>query len=100
MGEHVLRSLKHNAILFLISTSGTYEPTIRLARLANINQIYLISITPFNNNTIAQLTQYNLHFFTSQRENEGAEITSRLPIFYILSILIQYYIQYKEGNFE
>ena len=100
MGEHVLRSLKHNAILFLISTSGTYEPTIRLARLANINQIYLFSITPFNNNTIAQLTQYNLHFFTSQRENEGAEITSRLPIFYILSILIQYYIQYKEGNFE
>ncbi len=100
MGEHVLRNLKTKAIIFLISTSGSYEPSMRLARIATINHIYSISITPFNNNKLSQLTDYNLHFFTNQRENKGAEITSRLPMFYILSILIQYYIQYKEGDVQ
>ena len=98
MGEHVLRNLKHDAIIFLISSSGSFESTMRLARLANINNLHTISITPFNNNMLSQLTKYNLHFFTNQRDYKGAEITSRLPIFYILSVMIQYYIQYKESN--
>lgn len=97
MCEHVVRSLKKKAIIFIISTSGTYEPSLRIARLAHIKSMYLISITPFNNNTISQLTPYHLHFFTDQRENEGADITSRIPIFYILSMLIGYYVKMKEG---
>ena len=98
--KHVLFNMSEKAIFFIISTSGSHEPTIRLARLASINGLYLIAITPFNNNTIAQLTRYNLHFFTTQRENVGADITSRIPIFCIISMLIRYYQKYQEGEIQ
>ena len=98
LAKHTFHNLPSKAIFFVISTSGLHEPTVRLARLASVNGMYLIAITPFNNNTIAQLTPYNLHFFTNQRENEGADITSRIPIFYILAMLIRYYSAYQKGE--
>ncbi len=98
MARHVLHSLAPPAIFFVISASGTHEPSIRLARMAAVKGLHVIAITPFNNNTIAQTTRYNLHFFTNQRENAGADITSRLPIFYILSMLIRCYAAYEGGE--
>ena len=61
-----------------------------------MNHIPIISITPYTNNTIASIASVNFRFFTNQRENNGAEYTSRLPIFYTIQIIIKSYLKYKK----
>lgn len=95
MVSHILQSQESECLLILISTSGAYEPTIRLGKLANMNDIPILTITPYTSNALADLGTINFRFFTNQRENEGAEFTSRLSIFYIISIIIRSYLQYK-----
>lgn len=96
MCKHLLMSLKKDALLILISTSGNYEPTIRLAKMAQTNNIPILAITPYSNNNIASIAQINFRFFTDQKENHGAEFTSRLPILYIVSLIVNCYLNYKE----
>lgn len=96
MCEHLLHSVTKKALLILISTSGNFGPTERLARVANTNGIPILAITPYSSNSIASLAQINFRFFTDQRENRGAEFTSRLPILYVIYIIISCYLDYKQ----
>lgn len=96
MGEHILRSSPENAVWIMISTTGCFEPTVRLAKLAKMNSVPVISITPYISNEVAELTAVNFRFFTDHREYLGAEFTSRLPIFYMINMIIRCYLQYKE----
>lgn len=97
LAQHMVSELSPNSILFLISTGGTFAPTLRLARIAAMRNIPMIAISPYEVNTLSSLAQYNLRFFTTQRENSGAELTSRLPLFYLISALIRCYVLYKDG---
>lgn len=96
MGEHILQNIRTESILILISTTGVYGPTVRLARLARMNGVPVVSITPYTSNAIAEQAEVSIRFFTDQRENRGAEYTSRLPIFYLIHLIIDSYLQYKE----
>lgn len=94
--NHIIRRLDKHNILFVISTTGDFSPTVKLAKTAAMNHIPIISITPYTNNTIASIASVNFRFFTNQRENNGAEYTSRLPIFYTIQIIIKSYLKYKK----
>ncbi len=93
--DHLLRTSAENAILILISTSGEYKPTIRFGKLANMNGIPIITISPYTNNNLASLSTVSFRFFSPQRENSGADLTPRLPVFYIINMIIQCYLQYR-----
>lgn len=97
MGEHILHHIRTKALLILISASGDLSSTVKLAKLAQINNIPILSITPYANNTIASLATINFRFFTDPRENQGAEYTSRLPIFYVIHVIIRAYLHYKQA---
>uniref|UniRef100_UPI000B027D66 hypothetical protein n=1 Tax=Clostridium sp. NkU-1 TaxID=1095009 RepID=UPI000B027D66 len=60
-----------------------------------MNNVPILSITPYTNNEVASLATVNFRFFTNQRENRGAEFTSRLPVFYMIDVIIRCYLQYK-----
>ena len=94
MCEHLLYSVNRKALLILVSTSGNFGPTERLARIASTNNIPILAITPYSSNSIASLADISYRFFTDQRENNGAEFTSRLPIFYIICAIINCYLDY------
>lgn len=96
LGEHILRNIHTESVLILISATGDFSVTVKLAKLARINNVPIISITPYTNNTIAELAAVNFRFFTDQRENMGAEFTSRLPIFFVIHLIIRIYLQYKQ----
>ena len=85
-----------NAVLILISSSGTFGPTVRLGKLAQMKGFPIISITPYTSNEIASLSSVSFRFFTDQRENKGAEYTSRFSAFFIIQTIIQCYIKYKQ----
>ncbi len=97
MGEHILRNFPEASAWILISTTGSFPHTARLARLARMNNVPVISITPYTNNTIADLADINFRFFTRQREYQDAEFTSRLPIFYVISTIFQCYLEYRRS---
>ena len=88
IGEHLLHNLTANALLILISVTGNFAPTVHLAKLAHAKNIPVLSITPYSNNTIADHSTVSFRFFTSQRENQGAEFTSRLPVFFVIRFII------------
>lgn len=93
--EHLIRGMRSDALIVLISASGSFGTTVRLAKLAQMNGIPILSITPYTSNEIADLATVSFRFFTDQRENLGAEYTSRLPIFFIIRTIIQCYLDYK-----
>lgn len=94
--SHLMNTMPKESAVILISTSGTFGPSIRLGKLAQMNGIPVISITPYTSNEIADLSAVSFRFFTDQRENQGAEYTSRLPIFFVIHIIIQCYLKYRE----
>ncbi len=96
--EHILRSRTGPCLLILISTSGKYPTTIRLGKIAQVNNIPILSITPYANNEVAELADVNFRFFSNERENLGAEFTSRLPVFFVINTIIQCYLRYKEPS--
>lgn len=95
MAAHILQNVRENCLLILISTTGNFAPTVRLGKLASINHIPTLTITPYTNNAVADLGTINFRFFTNQRENRGAEFTSRLPVFYVINIIIRSYLHYR-----
>ncbi|WP_349944154.1 MurR/RpiR family transcriptional regulator [Lacrimispora sp. BS-2] len=95
MGEHILKNIRTESLLILISTTGDFGPTVRLGKIARMNNVPILSITPYTNNEVASLATVNFRFFTNQRENRGAEFTSRLPVFYMIDVIIRCYLQYK-----
>lgn len=98
IGEHLLHNLTANALLILISVTGNFAPTVHLAKLAHAKNIPVLSITPYSNNTIADHSTVSFRFFTSQRENQGAEFTSRLPVFFVIRFIIRSYLLYRQNR--
>lgn len=98
MSEHIIRGLSKDTLFIAISTTGKFSPTARLIKLARMNDIPVMSITPYASNEIAKMATINFRFFANQRENNGAEYTTRLPVFYLISMIIQSYLQYLKGK--
>ena len=44
MGEHILRNVHTESLLILISTTGNFGPTVRLGKIARMNDIPVLSI--------------------------------------------------------
>lgn len=97
MFEHILHNRPGESLLILISTSGKYPTTIRLGKIAQVNGIPILSITPYDSNEVADLANVNFRFFSNERENLGAEFTSRLPIFFVINTIIQCYLRYQDS---
>lgn len=98
MVSHLIKTLPHEAILVFISASGTWGRTVELAKEASLRNLTTVGITPYTNNEVASHCKYNMRFFTQNRENSGAEYTSRLCIYYVIDALIEFYINLKEGS--
>ena len=94
--SHLINTVGKDSLMVLISTSGTFGNTIRIGMLAQMKGLPILSITPYTSNEIADLSTVSFRFFTDQRENLGAEYTSRLPIFFTIHTIIQCYIRYRE----
>ncbi len=99
MFEHILRNWPQKSLLILISTSGEHPTTIRLGKIAKVNGIPILAISPYTSNEVADLADINFRFFTDQRENLGAEFTSRLPIFFVINTIVQCYLRCRRPEY-
>lgn len=89
--NHLFPIVKKDTIFIFISASGTSIKTAQLAKNASSHGLTCISISPFSQNDLSNSCQYNIRFFTSPKENNGAEYTSRFVIFFVIDILLNLY---------
>ena len=89
--NHLFPIVKKDTIFIFISASGTSMKTAQLAKNASTHGLTCISISPFSQNDLSNSCQYNIRFFTSPKDNNGAEYTSRFVIFFVIDILLNLY---------
>ncbi|MBO0452675.1 MULTISPECIES: MurR/RpiR family transcriptional regulator [Enterococcus] len=94
---HIAETLTEQDVLFVISCSGTYEPTIRMANLAKMRGATVVAITPYTDNVLATTADLTFRFFGHPRQNKNTEFTSRLPIFFIIDTIFKAYLASLEG---
>ena len=95
--RHFIQTAEKEDIFIFISNSGRFESTLNLAKEARLHGLTVISISSIENNDLAELSNYNLRFFSKKRENNGVDLTSRLCSFFVLSSFIEYFSLYKKG---
>ncbi len=84
--NHLFPIVKKDTIFIFISASGTSTKTSQLAKNASSHGLTCVSISDLSNSC-----QYNIRFFTSPKDNNGAEYTSRFVIFFVIDILLNLY---------
>ena len=97
MTHHYIQTLDKGNIFIFISSSGKFESTLNLAKEAKLHGMIVISISSIENNDLAEISNYNLRFFSKKTENEGADSTSRFCTFFVLSTFIEFFNEYKKG---
>ncbi len=95
MTKHMIQTLNEGSIFFFISNSGSFANTIKLAKEAKIHGMITVSISSIQNNDLSDLSTYSLRDFTKNRDNAGADVTSRICTFFVISSLIEYYNRSK-----
>ena len=95
--RHFIQTADKKSIFIFISNSGRFESTLNLAKEARLHGMIVISISSIENNDLAEVSTYNLRFLSKKRENDGADLTSRLCSFFVLSSFIEYFSFYKKG---
>lgn len=95
--RHFIQIADKESIFIFISNSGRFESTLNLAKEARLHGMIVISISSIENNDLAEVSTYNLRFFSKKHENDGADLTSRLCSFFVLSSFIEYFSFYKKG---
>ena len=89
MTHHYIQTLDKGNIFIFISSSGKFESTLNLAKEAKLHGMVVILISSIEN--------YNIRFFSKKTENEGADSTSRFCTFFVLSVFIEFFNEYKKG---
>lgn len=98
MTRHLIQTAAEDSIFIFISSSGNFGNTLNVAREARMHGMIVISISSIENNDLAEISNYNLRFFAKNRHSLGADITSRLCTFFVLSQAIEYFVSYQRGT--
>ena len=85
-------------LFIIISVSGENKFIIDFASKLNIKNIPIISITRLKNNTLSQMSDYNLYISSVTLNEEISEVSyeSITSYFILIEILFLKYMQYKK----
>ena len=64
MTHHYIQTLDKGNIFIFISSSGKFESTLNLAKEAKLHGMIVISISSIENNDLAEISNYNIRFFS------------------------------------
>lgn len=91
----VAESMNENDLLFVCSLSGNTHQVVRMAQIAKSRNATVVTITSSNNNELSKIGDYNFAIHKEEEECRQYDISSRLPILFILNIIISIYIDSK-----
>lgn len=97
--EYALNSAASEDIFIIISVSGENEFILELAKKLNVKNIPIISITQLKENSLSQLSNYNLYIssVTFPEVLDVMEYKSLTSYFILIEILFLKYVEYIGG---
>lgn len=84
---NISRELNKRIGLVALSVSGENKDIVDYINQLKIHQAKIISITNSSNSTISNISDVNIPYFTGTEMFQDTNITSQLPVTYILEIL-------------
>jgi DNA-binding MurR/RpiR family transcriptional regulator len=91
----VAESMTENDLLFACSLSGNTHQVVRMAQIAKSRKATVVTISSNMNNELSKIGDYNLAIYNEEDRRNRQDISSRLPILFILNIIITTYINHK-----
>lgn len=80
-------SMTENDLLFVASMSGKTHQVVRMSQIAKSRNATVVTISSNNNNELSKIGDYNFTFYKEDKTRQF-DIASRLPILFILNIII------------
>lgn len=97
--EFAKQSFDENDVFIIISLSGETREGIELLKLVQQTPVQTLSITRWNNNTIARMCSYNLYAGTKMLNGMETQPYEVVSAFYmLLDILSVNYLEYTGGG--
>lgn len=91
----VAESMTENDLLFACSLSGKTHQVVRMAQIAKSRKATVVTISSNTSNELSKIGDYNLAFYNEEDLRNRQDVSSRLPILFILNIIITTYINQK-----
>ncbi|MDD3999813.1 MAG: MurR/RpiR family transcriptional regulator [Bacilli bacterium] len=88
----VAESMDENDLLFLASLSGNTHQVVRMAQIAKSRKATVVTLSANNNNELSKIGDYNFGIYNIKEKIKPYDISSRLPILFILNIIITIYV--------
>lgn len=89
-------SMTKNDLLFVCSLSGKTHQVIRMAQIAKSRNATVVTISSNKDSELSKIGDYNFSVCESEFSIKKYDISSRLPIFFLLIFIITIYISKKE----
>lgn len=96
---HLPDNIDGKIALIVISESGENQDVIDYINRFKIFNIKIISITNSSNCTIASLSNVNIPYYITKEIYQDTNITSQLPVIFILEDLARKAHNHKANNF-
>lgn len=95
--ESIVRYINKNDVIFLVSLSGENQLTNEIVKSLNKKGVSIISITKIGNNTLSQLSNINIQFYTHEAVRLEGElsIVPASQFFIINELLLIKYLEYR-----
>lgn len=90
-------SMNENDILIVCSLSGNTHQVVRAAQIAKSRNAKVITITKNVNNELSKIGDINISICSDNNPKSISDISSRVPMLFVLNIIITFYIKKKNG---
>lgn len=87
-----------NDVLILVSVTGNEPSILKIARLAQSNNVPIIAIAPLTSSPLSQIANITLYFYSKERSFSNYDISNRISIFYIVDMLLEYYFYHLSNS--
>ena len=96
--ESVQPVIKSTDCIWIASISGKSKNVIEGVKMLCLNQVLIISMTPFSDNTLASLATYNLFYYSTPIPNpiRNRDVVSYLSLGYCIDYVIREYIDFLQ----
>lgn len=93
-------SMNDNDMLIVCSLSGNTHQIVRAAQIAKSRGAKVVTITRNTENELSKIGDINFSICTDNAPKSISDISSRVPMLFVLNIIITTYIRQKQGNFN
>jgi len=93
--NQMIYELEHtkNLVVVLVSLSGENAQVLKMAKIAQEHQQFVVSVTHLSENLLAKFATIPLYCYSPKRWRDGVNLTDKVPLYIILNSLQNRYLE-------